>query len=85
MLEVELSVEDVIREGVVIMHKDPSGNVTTLTYGVDAAVVKDGTGIYHVDVDVDEEGRWFYRCEGSGTTQQAVCEGEFLAQDSEFY
>jgi hypothetical protein len=52
-------------------YKDPSGNSTTLTYGVDVALAKDSTGTYHVDIDADEEGVWFYRFYATGTGQSA--------------
>ena len=35
---------------------DPSGNTDNYTYGVDAELVKDDTGEYHVNVDADEVG-----------------------------
>lgn len=56
---------------VIFKTKDPSGNITTLTYGVDAALVKSATGVYYVDVDVDEAGLWWYRFESTGTGQAA--------------
>lgn len=38
------------------------GSTTTLTYGVDAAVVKDSTGNYHVDLATAlTSGKWFWR------------------------
>ncbi len=46
--------------------KDPSGNVTTYVYGTDAALVKDSTGNYHVDVTTDENKQWYFRFEGTG-------------------
>lgn len=56
---------------VFFLYKDPSGNVTTLEYLVDAAVVKDSTGVYHVDVDADESGDWWYRFHSTGTGKAA--------------
>jgi hypothetical protein len=66
---------------VLFKYKDPSGNKTTLTYNTDVSVVKSATGVYYVDVDVDEIGRWYYRWQGTGTGQSAG-ESYFDAQAS---
>ena len=52
-------------------YKDPSDNLSTLEYGVDAALQKDGTGIYYVDISADESGTWYYRFYSTGTGQAA--------------
>lgn len=54
---------------------------TTLTYGVDAALVKDATGIYHVDITIIIAGTWFYRWEATGSYACAE-QGSFDALDS---
>jgi len=54
-----------------VQYRDPSGNVATKQYGVDVEVVKDSTGVYHVDVDADEAGTWYYRFYSTGTGQAA--------------
>ena len=41
--------------------KDPSGNITTYTYGVDSELIKSATGVYYVDLDLDESGGWRWR------------------------
>jgi hypothetical protein len=64
-------------------YKDPSGNVATLVYGTDVALVKDSTGNYHVDVDADESGTWYYRFESTGTGQ-AADEESFIVDESQF-
>jgi len=60
--------------------------VTTYVYGTDSELVKDATGDYHFDVDVDEEGTWYYRIEGetSGGAKQGAAEGTFEAEASVF-
>ena len=63
--------------------KDPSGNITTYTYLTDAELVKDSTGNYHVDVDADEVGTWYYRYYSTGTGQ-AAGEGTFDVLETEF-
>lgn len=63
--------------------QDPSGNETTLVFGVDAAVVKDAVGLYHSDVTIDENGDWYYRWEGIGALIGAA-EFLFRIRESEF-
>lgn len=68
---------------VFVNYKSPvTGTVTTLEFGVDAAVVKDGTGIYHVDIDGDETGRWFVRWFSTGTGQAADQESFFINENN---
>ena len=52
-------------------YTSPSRTVTTLTYGVDAALVRDAMGQYHADIDVDEAGRWPYRWYATETGRSA--------------
>ena len=59
----------------------PAGVVTTYTYGVDGALIKDSTGNYHVDLSAGEAGPWFYRWENTGAGQAAQ-EGEFVVEPS---
>lgn len=61
--------------------KDPSGDVTTLVYDVDDEVKKDSTGVYHIDVDADEPGGWYFRFAGTGSGQ-AAAEGQFRVDSS---
>jgi hypothetical protein len=63
--------------------RTPAGVVTTYTYGVDAALVRDATGVYHVDVSADTAGDWLYRFWSTGTGQAAE-EGRFRVQSSLF-
>jgi hypothetical protein len=64
------------------MYKDPNNVVTTLTYGTDAALVKDSIGTYHVDIPVTTAGNWWYRFEGTGACV-AANEGEFVVSLSQ--
>lgn len=63
--------------------KTPGGTTTTYTYGVDAELVKDSVGNYHVDVSATASGTWFYRFEGTGDAQ-AADEASILIEKSEF-
>lgn len=69
--------------GVLFKFQNPAGTETTYTYGVDGALVKDSTGIYHVDLSVTTKGVWAYRWESTGAAQSAN-EGEFYVRKSEF-
>ena len=65
-------------------YTDPSDNTTTLVFSVDAELVKSATGIYYMDIDIDEAGTWHYRFEsGTGLGQSAV-EGHLLVRNSNF-
>jgi hypothetical protein len=55
--------------GLVCKIVDPSSNQEKLTYGVDADLKKEATGIYYVDRTIDESGLWRYRFEASGAVQ----------------
>lgn len=63
--------------------EDPSGTETTYVYGIDAELVKDGTGEYHADISTDESGTWSWRFIGTGTVEQ-VDEGQFYVLLSDF-
>jgi hypothetical protein len=64
-------------------QKDPEGTVTTYEYGTDSELVKDSTGNYHVDVDADQAGIWYYRFEATGTGKGAD-EQTFTVARSQF-
>lgn len=68
---------------VVFKVKDPSANTTSYTYDTDAEVIKSATGVYYVDVDLDEAGTWWYRFEATGAGQSAA-EDNFYARQSQF-
>jgi hypothetical protein len=63
--------------------KDPANVTTTYIYGTDVELVKDSTGNYYVDIDVDDDGSWYYRFESTGTGQ-AAAEGRFVVNTSYF-
>lgn len=56
---------------VFVSYTDPSGNETIWTYGVDAELVRTGTGTYEAVIDGDEAGFWHYRWYSTGTGQAA--------------
>ncbi len=61
----------------------PSGLVTTYTYGVDAELVRDATGVYHVDVSASDAGTWAYKFWSTGTGQ-AAAEERFTVRSTLF-
>jgi hypothetical protein len=56
------------------------GTVTALIYGTDAALVKDSTGNYHVNIDTTPSGGiWKWRFYATGTSQSST-EGNFYVR-----
>jgi hypothetical protein len=54
------------------IYKKPSASApTVLTYGIDAALVKEATSKYYVDLLLDEAGVWKWRYEGNGIVDSA--------------
>lgn len=68
---------------VTLVVQKPDMSHDTYVYGTDAEVVRDSTGVYHVDVQPEdgEEGIWVYRWRATGTVQQAT-EGTFFVRPS---
>lgn len=66
---------------VFLSYKKPDGTTTSLTYGVDGAVIKDGPGDYHVDINADAVGIWSWRWHSTGIGQ-AADEGRFYVKPS---
>ena len=70
--------------GVTLKVVDPSGNTTTYEYGGSPEeVLKTSTGVYYADVDVDEEGDWYYKWFGTGTGI-GTDEGQFVVKPTQF-
>jgi hypothetical protein len=59
------------------------GTITTLTMGTDAALVKDSTGHYHVDLTLASEGELYYRVDATGANAVAA-EGQLTVNGSTF-
>lgn len=70
-------------EAIMFKVKTPSGVVTTYTYGTDTALVRDATGVYHVDVSATEAGEYVYRFWSTGIGQ-AAAEGQFVVKSTLF-
>lgn len=52
-------------------------------YPADPELVRDSTGMYHVDLPSSEEGRWYYKWDVSGAVT-GTFEGTFAVGESEF-
>lgn len=63
--------------------RTPGLVVTTYTFGVDAALVKDGIGIYHFYLSLTAAGVWGYRAYSTGTHIVAN-EGSLKCEESLF-
>lgn len=68
---------------VAVRTRKPDLSFTTQTYGTDAAVIRDGAGLYHCDIDASLHGAWTYRWESTGDGQAAT-EGAFKVPESVF-
>lgn len=64
-------------------YMTPGGIETAYVYGINPELVKDTTGVYHFDVDIDASGTWTVRMEGSGAYQGAW-EESFVVQETVF-
>jgi hypothetical protein len=69
---------------VLFKYRNPAGTSTTLTYGVDAALVKSATGIYYVDLDMSSSGVWYAKFQSTGTGQAAAIDTQITINDSVF-
>lgn len=47
----------------------PDGSTVTYTYGTDADVVRNTTGVYYVDYEIDQPGRHRYSWTSTGAAQ----------------
>lgn len=57
---------------IVFSFKTPGAVVDSYTFGIDPEVVRVDTGVYYVDLAVDEAGKWSYRFAGTGSGAAAA-------------
>ena len=55
----------------VFTMKKPDATLTTYTYGTDAQLVRDSTGLFHVYWDCATAGKYFYRYAATGNVGAA--------------
>lgn len=70
--------------GVVFKWKIKNGSATTLTYGVDAALVKDTVGVYHVTFTPSTAGIYYIQWTTTGTDLVGAWEGTVVIIESNF-
>ncbi len=69
---------------VTIQHRNSEAGSVTETYdGGAGLVVKDSTGVYHLDANLDKPGRWYWRAQGEDTPE-AAGERSFTVRSSQF-
>lgn len=56
---------------IVLKFKNPTGTITTWTFGTDNQVVKESLGTYRADINANVGGTWLFRWEGTGAAQAA--------------
>lgn len=61
----------------------PDGTTTSYTFGTDAEVVKEATGVYYVDLELPDSGTYYWRFYGTGAVKASE-EGEIQVLSSEF-
>lgn len=57
---------------VIFEYKKPGSASAALTYGTDPEVVKESTGVYHCDLDLDIDGMWYVYFTGTGAIVAAA-------------
>jgi hypothetical protein len=65
-----------------IYKKPTASSPTVLVYGVDAELVRESTGKYHVDLLLDVAGLWKWRYESSGIVDSAQQDSFHVAAEA---
>lgn len=68
---------------VTFKFKTPAGATTTYVFGTNSQLVRDGIGQYHVDIDANQVGVFYYQWTSTGAYQGAI-EGSFEVPASQF-
>jgi hypothetical protein len=62
--------------------KNPGDTITSYTYGVDAQMIRQATGVYYFDVHLDTVGQWWWRMESH--QGDAAAEDYIIVRRTEF-
>ncbi len=54
---------------IIFKYRPPNGSIVRLVSGTDAALAKDATGKFHVDITTDRAGTWKVEWEGTGNVR----------------
>src|SRR5258708_861725 len=68
---------------VAFKFKSPAGVAITYVSGTDAQLVKDSTGKYHVNINADAAGWWYWKFYSTGSGQAAI-KGSFKVDADDF-
>lgn len=61
----------------------PDKVLTTYVFGIDAELVQDAVGQYHVDFNITQSAHYLYRWEGTGAAQ-VTAENSFVVEQRAF-
>jgi hypothetical protein len=61
--------------------RKPDGSLITAKFGVGSTVVREDVGVYYALANLDQDGHWHYRWEGTGAITSAE-DGEFYVPPS---
>lgn len=67
--------------GLTMWYRLGTGNKTSKVYTSDAEVVRDGTGLYHIDITASDDGNWYYGADATGVVA-ASYEHYFIANET---
>jgi hypothetical protein len=67
--------------GVTCYVLDPNGQKTTYSVA-GGTVIRDGVGLYHLNINVSIPGHWWYKFEGDGTSEVTSPDTEFTVNSS---
>ncbi len=59
-------------DSVILKIRKPDKSLVTLTYGIDAALIKSGPGEYYADVIFDQVGHWHWRYDASNPAEGSL-------------
>jgi len=81
----QLSAVDIDPTTITVKILEPTLTNTSYVYGIAAEVIKDSVGDYHIDINLDHEGIWYYRWEAVGAAEVQISkEGAVKVKSSSF-
>lgn len=55
----------------IMKYRNPAGTVVTKIYPTDSEVIREGVGIYYIEIPMATAGRWWVRSESTGSVVAA--------------
>jgi len=76
---------DAFYDPTVLLFKliSPTGTLSTYQYGLNPEVIRDGVGVYYIDISVSQVGSYHWRWEADGANRTSL-DGSFIVRDSIF-